>query len=77
MLKKAWDMKHPKAKQEIIDAARKNGFKAHFGRLFMLCVEKGAEKMLPAAQRNYKGRLVFQGNNVQDEFRDWAIFNEL
>ncbi len=20
---------------------------------------------------------MFQGNNVQDEFRDWAVFNEL
>ena len=28
-------------------------------------------------QRKYKGRCVFQGNNVQDELRDWAIFNDL
>ena len=34
VLKEAWDMKHPKAKKDILEAARdpKNGFKAHFGR---------------------------------------------
>ena len=38
--KAAWDMANPRAKADIIQSARDQGFKAHFGRLFMLCVEK-------------------------------------
>jgi hypothetical protein len=43
----------------------------------MICVEKGSELPKGHSQRKYKGRLVFQGNNVQDEYRDWAIFNDM
>ena len=75
--KKAWDMSNPRPKHEVINDARKNGFKAHFGRLFMLCVQKGSELCYGHPDQKYKGRLVFQGNNVQDELRDWAVFNEL
>ncbi len=77
VVNKAWDMRRPREKADVIAEARKLGFKAHSGRLFMLCVEKGSELPYGHKDRKYKGRFVFQGNNVQDELRDWAIFNEL
>ena len=77
LLKEVWDMKSVRAKHEVINEARKCGFKAHFGRLFMICVEKGSELCIGSPDRKFKGRCVFQGNNVKDEQRDWAIFNDL
>jgi len=32
---------------------------------------------LPEHLRQYKGRVVSQGNQVKDEFGDWAIFQEI
>ena len=45
--------------------------------MFEICVEKGSE--LPAGHelRKFKGRTVFQGNNVRDENSDVALFSEL
>ena len=41
------------------------------GRVFPLCVVKNSEI---AHLRRYKGRVVFQGNNVRDEFGMQALF---
>ena len=49
--------------------------KTHFGRVFPIVVEKGSE--LPPDQRKYKGRVVFQGNNVKDQDNNVAVFNDL
>ena len=32
---------------------------------------------LPEDQKLYKGRVVFQGNEVRDQFGDYAIFHEM
>ena len=48
---------------------------AHFGRIFPIVVETGSE--LAPSQRKYKGRVVFQGNNVTDQNMDIAVFQEL
>ena len=47
----------------------------HFGFVFPICHEKHSE--LPLDQRVYKGRVVFQGNNVQDESSHAALFQDL
>jgi hypothetical protein len=44
---------------------------------FSTCVEKNAELPLGDPNRKFKGRVVFQGNNVKDEDNNWAIFSEL
>ena len=49
----------------------------HLDRIFEACYEKGSELPESDPRRKFKGRLVFQGNNVQDENSDHALFNEL
>ena len=63
----------PKSADEVIffDAvmkkARMSGKKVHLGRLFDICVLKGSELEPGHVNRKWKGRVVFGGNNVQDE----------
>ena len=61
------------------EAARKRaleeGRAAHFGRLFGFSSENHSE--LPPANRNYKGRVVFQGNAVTYADGLAAVFAEL
>ena len=45
--------------------------------MFEICVEKGSELPIGHELRKFKGRTVFQGNNVRDENSDVALFNEL
>lgn len=53
------------------DKARKGaigiGAKAHVGRVFGICVEKGPELPPSGAGRTCKGGVVFQGSNVKHE----------
>ena len=51
--------------------------KAHFGRVFCITVEKNAELPVGHPLRKFKGRVVFQGNNVRDENWEVAMFQEL
>ncbi|MFM7978520.1 MAG: reverse transcriptase domain-containing protein, partial [Candidatus Fonsibacter sp.] len=45
------------------------------GYLFGICVEKNAE--LDPSLRKFKGRVVFQGNQVYDQDHNYAIFQDL
>ena len=47
------------------------------GLVFGIVVEKNAELSSDDKRRTYKGRAVFQGNNVKHEWGQWAIFAEL
>ena len=62
---------------DVAREARRTGKTVHFGRVFPICVEKDAELKRPEALKVYKGRVVFQGNQVKDQFGDWAIFQEI
>ena len=64
-----WDVQR-EAKQKL-DAT---GVHTHFGSLFDLCVEKASE--LEEAKRRYKGRVVFGGHRIHDEFGLAAEFPE-
>ena len=44
--------------------ARRTKVKLHVGLVFGICVEKGSELPAGDANRKFKGRYVFQGNNV-------------
>ena len=63
--------------------SRKEGVHVHVGRIFDICVETGCELSdpLPDGTKNpdkkFKGRAVFQGNNVRDENFEVAMFQEL
>ena len=51
--------------------------KANVGLVFGIVVEKNHELPEHDPKRKYKGRAVFQGNNVWDEEGNWAVFQEL
>ena len=51
--------------------------KAHFGRIFEICLQKGSELPRGHPEQKWKGRSVFQGNSVSNENNDHAIFAEL
>jgi hypothetical protein len=75
--KGAWDPKGVKEWQTVADGARKKGEKAHVGRIFGIVVEKHPELPTNHPDRKFKGRLVFQGNEVKDKNSRYAIFSEL
>ena len=74
--KGAWDPKGVKEWQQLADEARKEGEHATVGRIFGIVVEKHPELPPNHPERKYKGRLVFQGNEVEDENSRCAIFSE-
>ena len=69
-----WDESHPRDKREVIEEARRQGRKVHFGQLMELCVEKNAE--IPD-QAKFKGRVVYRGDCSKDEWGKGAIFRDL
>ena len=75
--KKAWQYETVAEWKVIADKAKKTGKKVHVGKVFEICVEKGSELPEGDKLRKFKGRTVFQGNNVKDESSDVALFSEL
>jgi hypothetical protein len=61
----------------VVAEARASGKEVHFGHLFGICVEKNSELAPDNPARKFKGRVVFQGNQVRDQAGDWALFEEL
>ena len=62
---------------DVSREAKKKGKKAHVGKVFEICVEKGSELPPNDTMRKFKGRTVLQGNKVRDENSDSALFSEL
>ena len=62
---------------DVAADARQSGTKVHVGRIFDICVERGSELQRGDPARKYKGRVVFQGNNVRDENWEVAMFQDL
>ena len=75
--KGAWDYSTVREWDDVSKEAIKNKTKVHVGKIFEICVEKGSELPLGDPMRKFKGRTVFQGNNVKDEAADVALFAEL
>ena len=65
--KGAWDYSTVREWDDVSREAIKNKTKVHVGKIFEICVEKGSELPLGDPIRKFKGRTVFQGNNVKDE----------
>ena len=74
---KVWDVENVREWDDVAYEARCNGIEVQFGYVFGICVEKGSELDADDPNRKFKGRVVFQGNNVKDENYDWALFAEL
>ena len=62
---------------DVSREARAGGYAVHVGRVFDFCVLKGSELKDGDPNKKYKGRVVFQGNNVHDQDWNVAIFQEL
>ena len=75
--KGVWDESRVRECKSIVDEARKNNETVHFCRIFKACYEKGSELPEDDLRRKFKGRTVFQGNNVRDQDSDHALFAEL
>jgi hypothetical protein len=72
-----WDEKRVRPWDEVAAEARREGRTVHVGRIFEICVEKNSELPASDPRRKFKGRVVFQVNNVSDENRQAAMFQEL
>ena len=77
MKKVCWVEDKAREFDEVASEAKRTGEAAHFGRIFEICSLKGSELKPGNPNRKYKGRTVFQGNNVVDENADHALFAEL
>ena len=75
--KNAWLYDTVREWSQIASKAKKEGKKVHIGKVFEICVEKGSELPENDPLTKFKGRTVFQGNNVRDENSDVALFAEL
>ena len=72
-----WDESRVREWSDVAAEARKSRLKVHVGRIFDICVEKGSELPLGDPARKFKGRVVFQGNQVKDENWEVAMFQDL
>ena len=75
--KGVWDEARVRECRDKVSEARRKGETVHLGRIFEACYEKGSELPETDPRRKFKGRTVFQGNNMRDENSDHALFNEL
>ena len=75
--KGVWDERRVRECRELVAEAHREGKTIHLGRIFEACYEKGSELAESDPRRKFKGRTVFQGNNVRDENSHHALFNEL
>ena len=75
--KSCWLEKKVREYRDVAREAKAKEAKAHFGRIFEICSQKGSKLPKGHPEQNWKGRSVFQGNKVSDENNDHAIFAEL
>ena len=75
--KSCWLEKQVREYKDVAKEAQQKNLKTHFGRIFEICALKGSELPEGHPERKWKGRSVFQGNQVRDESNDHALFAEL
>ena len=73
----AWCLDDVEEWHDVRERERTTGKKVHIGRIFAICVEKGSELPGDRPDRKFKGRIVFMGNEVRDEYHEYAIFQDL
>jgi hypothetical protein len=72
-----WDETKVREWAQVSAESKRSGQKAHVGRVFAICVEKGSELPDGHPGKKFKGRVAFQGNDVKDENWDVALLQEL
>ena len=71
---KAWLLNTVRLKSEVRAEARNTKTPVHFGSLMPLCHIKNYQ--LGEDFWEWKGRIVFRGDNVRDEYGHFAVFGE-
>ena len=69
-----WDEDDVREWASVRRDAKARNEKANVGLVFGIVVEKNQELPEHDPKRKYKGRAVFQGNNVWDEEGNWVVF---
>ena len=76
--RKVWDCSKVEEWSAVRARMQRDSTKqVHTGNALGICVERGSELPLGTEGRKFKGRFVFQGNRVFDEYSEAAIFHEL
>ena len=75
--KMIWDEDKVREWSDVAREAQKGNYEFNFGYLFGIRVEKNSELLPLHPKRNFKGRVVFQGNCVTNQNWDAAIFQDL
>ena len=77
VLKQVWDESQAFEWPAIAAEARRNNETVHVGKVFEICTEKGSELPDGDPNKKFKGRSVFQGNQVRDQDWNAAMFQDL
>ena len=75
--KGVWEESVVRPWKEVRAEAKRQNRSVNVGLVFGIVVEKNYELPDTDPRRKFKGRAVFQGNNVKDQDNNWAIFAEL
>ena len=75
--RKAWDEAVVREWSDVAAEARRTGHEVHMGMLFGFVVEENPDLPSGDPRRKFKGRVVFQGNNVVNQNWEAAMFQDL
>ena len=72
-----WDPNSVREWHDVKREANRRKEDIHIGSLHELCMEKGSELPEGDPGRKYKGRVVFLGDRVRDQYGRVAVFEEM
>ena len=72
-----WDKDHPESWPDVARRARKAGKHVYVGNLMELVTQKHSELSDGDPLKKYKGRIVYRGDDIRDEFFDHALFGDV
>ena len=74
----AWDLSTVMPRKVVQERAKKSKNPTHFGNLMELCHQKHSELIgtVEEWKVKYKGRVVFRGDRVKDEYGHLAVFTD-
>ena len=72
-----WDEYHPREWDDVRKEAQRGKYDVHLGWLFGICAQKNSELVGDDPAKQFKGRVVFQGDRVIDQNFDAAMFQDL
>ena len=74
---RVWSNKTVRERRDVVAEAKKKEETIHLGSLAGVCVEKNSELKDGDPLKKFKGRVVFLGNNVEDQNWEAAMFQDM